>query len=101
MDEEEHFFLQLFKNALGRDQVRAEHQGGCGKFKSKKPQELSWRGIIHLWYKEKGTMVCKCDEKKPKGTDWAMIKHIERTHTDWAYRENTTGTGTPFVFVKR
>jgi hypothetical protein len=59
-------------------------------------------------------MVCKCDKKKPKGTDWAMIKHMERTHTDWAhrenthglgydkaYRENTTGTGTPFVFVKR
>jgi hypothetical protein len=23
-------------------------------------------------------MVCKCDGKKPKQTEWAMIKHVER-----------------------
>ncbi len=42
-------------------------------------EELSWRGIIRLWYQKNGTMVCECDGKKAKNTDWAMIRHLERT----------------------
>ena len=89
-----HVFLQLLVNAYGKNQIRGQYQGAFkGKFKRKTMEELSWRGIIHLWYQKNGTMVCECDGKKAKNTDWAMIRHLERTAHDLR-------TGISFVFVK-
>ena len=77
-----HVFLQLLVNAY-KNQIRGQYQGAFkGKFKRKTMEELSWRGIIHLWYQKNGTMVCECDGKKAKNTDWAMTRHLERTAHD-------------------
>jgi hypothetical protein len=94
VDGGEHVFLQLLVNAYGKNQVRGQYQEAFkGKFKGKTMEELSWRGIIHLWYEKNGTMVCECDGNKAKNTDWAMIRHLEGTAHDLR-------TGIPFVFVK-
>ncbi len=64
----EHVFLQLLVNAYGKNQIRGQYQGAFkGKFKGNTMEELSWRGIIRLWYQKNGTMVCECDGKKASG----------------------------------
>ena len=76
---EEHYLLELLVRAMGKKQVRGEFQeGGVGKCKKKELEELSWRGIIRYLSRTNRVMVCKCDGKKPKQTEWVMTKHIER-----------------------
>ena len=75
-DGEERYLLEA---NMGKKQARGEFQeGGVGKCKKKELEELSWRGIIRYLSRTNIVMVCKCDGKKPKQTEWVMMKHIER-----------------------
>ena len=78
-------FMNYFITACSKpNQERGGSQERSkGMFKSKCLSELSWRGLLKKLFtdcEEMFTITCKCDDRKPKMTAQAVIKHMERNH---------------------
>ena len=73
-------FMNYFITACSKpNQERGESQERSkGMFKSKCLSELSWRALLKKLFtdcEEMFTITCKCDDRKPKMTAQAVIKH--------------------------
>jgi hypothetical protein len=88
---EENFKTYFFLAIALPNQTRGQNQqGSTGKFGTKIPGALTWRGLLRrLFEKNSGVVVkCKCDGK-PKTKATTAIKHIERNHEDVETKEIT------------
>ena len=86
-------FEKYFFRAIALpNQSRGQNQdGSSGKFRTKHPDDPTWRGLLRRLFDTNNDVVlkCECDGGKPKTKATTAIKHIERHHEDVATKEIT------------